>query len=469
MNVFLWKEWFGCVWALRCACTRHRTFVYLVLVLVGFSIRTDLAGVTSFIRSLALQPRLYPRLLHFFHSTALQLGRLTTLWVRLALKIFAPLRQGDSLVFLADGIKIPKEGKKMPAVKKLHQSSDDISKPAFILGHSFQAVSLLVRWGHEAVAAVPLASRIHEGVVFKEKDKRTLLDKMVALFLELVEEISSPAILVADAYYASRKVIRPLLEAGHHLVTRVRINTVAYRPAPPPAVPRRGRPRLYGQKVYLRNLARSSAFTSAPSPVYGETNVVIQYRCLDLLWRPIGRLVRFVFVKHPTRGSIILLSTNTLLSPLEIVALYGYRFKIEAGFRQAVHVLGSYAYHFWMLAMTPISKKAGDQILYRKSDSYRQAVRRKLHAYHCYVQIGCIAQGLLQHLAVNFSSTVWKHFRSWLRTMKTDQPPSELVVAYALRSGLFQFLAANPGELTLKKIILDHLDPSLLPEYRMAA
>jgi Transposase DDE domain len=292
---------------------------------------------------------------------------------------------------------------------------------------------------------------------------------MLSLFLELVDEISSPSILVADAYYASRKIILPLLKEGHHLVTRVRITTVAYRPAPRPAVPRRGRPKFYGQKVHLRNLTHSTAFTSAPSPVYGETNVTIQYRCLDLLWRPVGRLVRFVFVKHPTRGSIILLSTNTLLSPLEIVALYGYRFKIEAGFRQAVHVLGSYAYHFWMRAMPPITKKAGNQILYRKSEAYRQAVRRKIHAYHCYVQIGCIAQGLLQHLAVNFSNTVWKQFRSWLRTMKTDQPPSELVVACALRSGLFEFLAATPDEHTLKKLILDHLDPSQLPEYRMAA
>ena len=148
---------------------------------------------------------------------------------------------------------------------------------------------------------------------------------------------------------------------------------------------------------------------------------------------------------------------------------YGYRFKIEAGFRQAVHVLGSYAYHFWMRAMPPITKNAGDQHIHHKSKAYQQAVLRKLNAYHYYVQIGCIAQGLLQHLAVNFASTVWMQFRSWLRTMKPEQPPSELVVAYALRSGLFQFLAAAPDEDTLKKIILDHLDPAQLPEYRMAA
>jgi hypothetical protein len=35
-------------------------------------------------------------------------------------------------------------------------------------------------------------------------------------------------VLVADAYYASRKVILPLLADGHHLVTRARTVTVRW-------------------------------------------------------------------------------------------------------------------------------------------------------------------------------------------------------------------------------------------------
>ena len=45
----------------------------------------------------------------------------------------------------ADGIKIPKCGRKMPAVKFLHQQSEANTKPEFITGHSLQAVSLLVQ------------------------------------------------------------------------------------------------------------------------------------------------------------------------------------------------------------------------------------------------------------------------------------------------------------------------------------
>ena len=65
----------------------------------------------------------------------------------------------------------------------------------------------------------------------------------------------------------------------------------------------------------------------------------------------------------------------------------------------------------------------------------------KLRAYHTYVQLGCIAQGLLQHLAINHAAEVWRCFRSWLRSMNPAIPPSELIVASALRTTLTAFLA----------------------------
>jgi len=40
----LWVEWFRCLQALRPACSRAATFVWMTLVLVGLSIRPDLAG-----------------------------------------------------------------------------------------------------------------------------------------------------------------------------------------------------------------------------------------------------------------------------------------------------------------------------------------------------------------------------------------------------------------------------------------
>jgi len=468
--MLLWTEWFRCVLELRKACSRNRTFLWMCLVLVGFSIRTELLGVSSFVRSCFLRPEKYRRLLHLFHTRSLKLDKLTKLWSLLALKLFSPVTWQGYLLLIADGLKVPKEGKKMPAVKALHQESQDNSKPSFIMGHSFQAVGMLAKGLLGGLFCVPLVSRIHEGLVWSNRDQRTLLDKLVELFLSITKFFVHKAILLADAYYASRKVILPLLREGHHLVTRVRTTTVAFHPAPKPKRRKRGRPRLYGRKIRLRKLwKRSGEFSTAPSPVYGESSVQIRYLSIDLLWRPIGSLVRFVLVDHPTRGRIMLMTTLLSLEPLKVIELYGYRFKIEVSFKQALHTLGTYAYHFWMMYMTPIRRRSGNQYLHRKSEKYREMVRNKLAAYHRYVQLGCIAQGLLQYLSVKFGSRVWQHFNSWMRTMNTDRSPSEMVVGQALRSSLPSFLATTHGENELEKFIVENADLSRMPNLSLSA
>ena len=453
----LWTQWLRAVCALRPACQRARTFAWMVLVLVGLCCRADNAGVTSFVRVLNFSGQAYHRFLHLFHSTSLNLDVLTSCWVRLCLILFRPFEVDSRLVCLADGIKAPKEGRRMPGVKYLHQHSASNTKPEYIMGHSLQAISLLVHSGGGQVAAVPLTSRIHEGLVFSNRDARTLLDKLVALLFSIAPAGDRKVLLVADAYYASGKVITPLLANGHQLLTRAKSNAVAYLPVPQPTHRGKGRPKIYGNKVRLKDLAQDeSAFICAPSPVYGERDVTVRYRVLDLMWRPVGHIVRFCIVHHPVRGTIFLLSTDTALEPLQMLQLYGYRFKIELGFRQAVHVIGAYAYHFWMADMKPVRRGSGDQYLHKTSDTYRKAVRRKLRAYHVHVQLGCIAQGLLQHLSINHTAQVWLCFRSWLRTMNPAMPPSELIVASALRSTLPAFFSVPAFAPGLKKIMITY-------------
>lgn len=173
-----------------------------------------------------------------------------------------------------------------------------------------------------------------------------------------------PVVMVADAYYASGNVISPLLKQGHHLVSRAKSNAVAYLPVPKTESSKPGRPKIYGKKVKLKDLAADlGSFASPPSPVYGESDVIVQYRVLDLIWKPVGHLVRFVIVHHPQLGTIFLLSTDLSMQALEILELYGYRFKIELGFKQAVHVIGTYGYHFWMKGMKRVRRGSGDQYL----------------------------------------------------------------------------------------------------------
>ena len=69
-----------CLLFMRPAFSRRATYVWFVIVFVGFLIRTDTFGVTSIIRALTLAPVHYPSLLHFFHSSVWSIQRLLVLW-----------------------------------------------------------------------------------------------------------------------------------------------------------------------------------------------------------------------------------------------------------------------------------------------------------------------------------------------------------------------------------------------------
>jgi hypothetical protein len=468
-SLSLWGLWWDAIQPLRPAFSRLSTFMWFVTAVAGMTVRTDTLGVTSIVRALDLKPKLYHRLLANFHSTGVKHDRLAALWTQLVLRLFSrPVRVNGRLVLVGDGIKAPKRGKKMPAVKLLHQQSESNTKPEYIMGHSMQAVGLLVH-AAASVFSVPLAARIHEGLVWSNRDQRTLLDKMLGL-LDIVA-LKTSFYFVADAYYAAGKMVTGLLGQGNHLVTRVRSNAVAFAPAERKTGRRtRGRPKTYGKKIKLNSLlADVRSMQQLASPVYDEHNVTMRYRVCDLLWRPAGRLVRFVVVVHPTRGACILMCTDTSLDAIDIIRLYGLRFKIEHSFKQATRLIGSFAYHFWMKDMIPLRYRNGNQYLHRTSPDYRDHIKRKIKAYHVFVQAGVVGQGLLQYLAVAAPKLVWDSFGSWIRTIRPGIPPSEFVVANALRQTLPEFLMNCAKGGSLAKFIADRQDTGNMGLFRLAS
>ena len=117
----LWHFWWSFVASLRGAFSREKTFFWFVLALAGACIRPDLSGVTSYLRGVGLKPSCYGPILSMFHSSAIKLEKLTVLWTEVVLRQLGTMaaKSDGRIILVADGIKIAKSGRKMPAVKRI--------------------------------------------------------------------------------------------------------------------------------------------------------------------------------------------------------------------------------------------------------------------------------------------------------------------------------------------------------------
>lgn len=452
----LWNQWIALVNQLEGAFSRKKTFFWFVIVLFGFTVRFDSLGVTSLARGAGLLPSCYTSMLNFFTSTAVNLEMLTSLWVNVVFRHFSGIiRINGRCIIAGDGIKIGKEGKKMPGVKWLHQESESNSKAEYIMGHSIQALCVLAR-GMGTCFAVPLTAQIHEGVRYHYRDCRTLLDKMFEMLIGL--NIPEACYLVLDKYYCSGCFMKRLVAANIHIVTMMKKNAVAHwPPIPHKGKRRRGRPPKYGEKIKLFSLfGMNYKFSHAPMP--SNESIMIEYHSIKIFWKPLGALALFVLTRHPTRGEAIVMSTDLAADPLSLIGIYGLRFKIEVFFKQVVHQVGAFLYRFWLKKMAPKKRGSENQFLQFSTKKFKESIAKKICSYHLFIQVGFIAHGLLQYLSMHCREAVWKNFGTWLRTIRPNTLPSEMVVARAMATTYAEFLADGQYCSILWKFIRQKLD-----------
>jgi hypothetical protein len=136
--------------------SRTAAFQWFAIVIMGFVLRLEHHGVSSWIRWLALRGDLYTALLSFFRASSWRLGQIMRCWWQIVIS-HAPIVEIDGrCLLIGDGIKISKEAEKMPGVKRLHQESDNSGKPEYILGHHHGVLGILAGWVKKTLLYSPL-------------------------------------------------------------------------------------------------------------------------------------------------------------------------------------------------------------------------------------------------------------------------------------------------------------------------
>ena len=436
---------------------RTAAFRWFVAVVVAFMIREDHLGVTSFVRALGLEDRCYVPLLNFFRSDAVCDTLLQEELYQILIEDGHLLKiQGRNLL-VGDGVKVSKEGRFMPGVKRLHQESADSSKAEWIMGSLYGGLSAIVSNG-TACFATPLSLTVQDGLSEASSWESAGVsgDSHVVQMLHQAMDAArhlGPSYVALDRYFLSAPAIRCLGENSDeepllHIVTRAKSNCIAYEMPLREDKPHRGRPRKRGDAVQLISLftSRAEDFLTASASIYGKT-VAVRYLCLDLLWGvKLYRKLRFVLTVMDGVRSIFV-TTDLTLDPMRVLEIYGFRFKIETSFRAMKQDIGTFGYHFWTHAIPKRShfqrREEPSPLSKVQSDADRRRVLLAIRATHRFVRCACIAMTLLHMLALNMDFSDEIASSRFLRTPSPHKPSEGTVITW-LRRNLFRFLLGAP-------------------------
>lgn len=438
---------------------RKATFRWFVILVIAFILRDDHLGVTSVIRTFVLDAPRYYGALHFFHSTAWVTETVRQKWYRIVSESGKTIKVNGKTILAGDGVKQSKEGRRMPGVKKLHQESEDQSKAEYIFGHLFGAIGVLVGTVAHTLC-LPLKINIQDGLQEATSWENSNISS-ASHVVQMIENGYNAArtfgnsILLLDRYFLTVPALLKMQtlnasESGHHLeiVTKAKVNCIAYREPGPRKPGQRGRSRKKGDDVKLATLFQNdSEFQETTVTIYGKS-CTTKYKAMDLLWgKGIYQKMRFVLVILEGQQSV-LVSTDLQLKPEQIIELYALRFKIESCFREFKQQIGGFCYHFWSKGIGRLNrykkKEEPSNLALVKGSKERQLVLGTIEATERFVQVACIAMGLIQLMLFHENTDILtiQDFR-YTRT-KTTGAISEATMMYYLRRTFLFLLAAAP-------------------------
>lgn len=167
--------------------------------------------------------------------------------------------------------------------------------------------------------------------------KHTLID----WYLHVLESMKDRLLtiskyVVADAYFAKATFAQGLVDMGFHLVSRLRDDAnlmYIYNGKP---TGKRGRPKVYGEKIDFKNLDCSKMERIETDSEEEELYTLVAYS------KAMKRNIRLVIWKNSKGKHKLYFSTDVSMSGKDVIEFYRTRFQIEFCFRDAKQYTGLY-------------------------------------------------------------------------------------------------------------------------------
>ncbi len=265
----------------------------------------------------------------------LQKGRWS--WLALArqfVRLVLSVIKCDVVHLVIDDTLTLRASQKAPGSQIHHQHGNKPNLAQYVRGQCWVSLAMIIKRPDNAPVALPILSRLipSAGNTGKLIAASTLIRSVYRLFKGIKVRV------LVDSWYMRRCFIKSMQKRGFDVIGQVRIDTRLYDEPPVKKKRQPGRPRKYGEKCTPKRIAHLKKMITTLT-LYGKEQEV-RYRSKLLKARFLdGQLVRVVWCEFKSdkghwKSTCLLLSTDTTLTPEQVIENYGERWSIESMFNQ---------------------------------------------------------------------------------------------------------------------------------------
>jgi hypothetical protein len=234
-----------------------------------------------------------------------------------------------------------------------HNPTPGPAQQTWLYGHNWVCLAFLLTHPLWGVLALPVLSMLYvrrEDVAklrtrygkWKFQTKHALALELVRAVIGMVRGLGSQAgwIIILDGAYAAGKLLRALLKLNVQIISRLRRDAQLFD-LPNPPKGRRGRPRIYGNRISLAKRAGQSR--GWQTITFLCRGVEITRRCKTFLatTRLTGGVVRVVLLQHAPGNWAAYFSTDPTMDTKTILEIGAERWAIEETFHDVKEVWGA--------------------------------------------------------------------------------------------------------------------------------
>jgi hypothetical protein len=311
----------------------------------------------------------------------------------------------NTVLAAIDDSPIPRYGPKVVGAGIHRNPTPTPDGRKFVYGHVWVTLSAIARHNNFGTIGLPLLARMY----VKAKDVKTIRLSFKSKTEQAVElakwaykgcnNLGKKLWIVTDGGFTRASFLKPVIEIGAVVVTRLRKDAVLYAEPKPPRKRKRGRPRKYGKRIKLANcLTNPDGWFTIKAILYGKQETK-DVKLLKALYKPAGCLVQVLIVRESLDCFRAFMCTDLTASAIQILEAVADRYAIEQNFcdlkeiegagQQQVRTvrsnIGAFHLNLWLHSLVELwawDKSA--KVLCDRSDSpWDDVNRRPSHADKC--------------------------------------------------------------------------------------